>query len=78
MNLESRKIEFVQEFLKLQNEELLTKLEKVLRKKNSYLVDSNYEPFSKNELNSRIDQSEKDYAENKFKESDELLKKYSK
>ena len=37
MNLEARKIEFVQEFLKLQSEEVISRLEKILKKeKNSY------------------------------------------
>ena len=32
MNLEARKIQFVQEFLKLQSEEIVSRLEKILRK----------------------------------------------
>ncbi len=32
MNLEARKIEFVQEFLKIQSEEAISRLEKILRK----------------------------------------------
>ena len=32
MELEARKIEFIQEFLKLQSEEAISRLEKVLRK----------------------------------------------
>ena len=32
MNLEARKVEFVQEFLKLQSEEAVSRLEKILRK----------------------------------------------
>ena len=32
MNLEARKIEFVQEFLKLQSEDAVSRLEKILRK----------------------------------------------
>ena len=32
MNLEARKIEFVQEFLKLQNDESVSRLEKILKK----------------------------------------------
>ena len=78
MNLESRKIEFVQEFLKLQNEELLGKLENLLSKKKENIYSLETETFSKKELNNRIAQSEKDFAENKFKESSELLEKYSK
>lgn len=32
MNLEARKIKFIQEFLKLQSEESVSRLEKILRK----------------------------------------------
>jgi hypothetical protein len=54
MNLEARKIEFVQEFLKLQSEETLSRLA----------------------LNKRINQSESDFRNNRFKSSSELLAKY--
>ncbi len=37
MDLEARKIEFIQEFLKLQSEEAITRLEKVLKKEKNYL-----------------------------------------
>jgi hypothetical protein len=37
MNLEARKIEFVQEFLKLQSEEAISRLEKILRKEQKSL-----------------------------------------
>jgi hypothetical protein len=35
MDLQTRKIEFVQKFLKIQNEELITQLENLLKKKSS-------------------------------------------
>ena len=35
MNLEARKISFVQEFLRLQNEEIVSGLEKIIAKKKS-------------------------------------------
>jgi hypothetical protein len=72
MDLQTRKIEFVQEFLKLQSEELISQFEKLLQKK----AQKNLKPMSIKELNSRIDKSEKDFKEGKFKTSSELLSKY--
>ena len=76
MNLEARKIEFVQEFLKLQNEEAISRLEKVLRKEKKASDLRILEPMTQEELNKRIDQSESDFLSNRFKSSPELLNKY--
>jgi len=75
MDLQSRKIEFVQKFLKIQNEELLSQLENLLKKKSSSKSIS-ISPMSIDELNARIDQSEEDFKKGKFKSSTELLEKY--
>ena len=75
MDLQSRKIEFVQKFLKIQNEELLSQLENLLKKKSSSKSLS-ISPMSIDELNARIDQSEEDFKKGKFKSSTELLEKY--
>jgi hypothetical protein len=76
MNLEARKIEFVQEFLKLQNEEVVSRLEKILRKEKSISDERIVEPMTQDELNKRIDQSESDFENDRFKGSSELLAKY--
>ena len=76
MNLEARKIEFVQEFLKLQSEEVVSRLEKILRKEKRATEDRIFEPMTQDELNKRIDQSESDFRNNRFKDSSELLAKY--
>jgi hypothetical protein len=76
MNLEARKIEFVQEFLKLQSEEAVSRLEKILRKEKNASDERIFEPMSQDELNKRIDQSESDFQNNRFKNSSELLAKY--
>jgi len=78
MNLEARKIEFVQEFLKLQSEEAISRLEKLLRKEKNSSEERVFEPMTKDELNKRIDQSESDFRNNRFKTSSELLAKYEK
>ncbi len=55
VNIEARKIAFVQEFLKLQNEELITLLEKLLHTKKSN--DNDFRQMTVEELNTRIDKS---------------------
>lgn len=76
MNLEARKIEFVQEFLKLQSEEAVSRLEKILRKEKNASDEPIFESMTEDELNKRIDQSESDFRNNQFKNSSELLAKY--
>jgi hypothetical protein len=76
MNLEARKIEFVQEFLKLQSEDVISRLEKTLRKEKNISEQKIFEPMFQTELNKRIDQSESDFRNNRFKSSSELLAKY--
>ncbi len=76
MDLQSRKIEFVQEFLKIQSEEIISRLEKILRKEKKALEDRKFEPMTQDELNKRIDQSESDFRNNRFKSSSKLLTKY--
>jgi len=76
MDLQSRKIEFVQEFLKVQSEEIISQLEKILRKEKKETDERIFEPMTQDELNKRIDQSELDFLNNRFKSSSELLAKY--
>ncbi|AJR03378.1 hypothetical protein [Siansivirga zeaxanthinifaciens] len=76
MNLEARKIEFVQEFLKLQSEEAVSRLEKILRKEKNASNERIFEPMTQEELDKRIDKSESDFLNNRFKSSSELLAKY--
>ncbi len=75
MNLEARKIEFVQEFLKIQSEETIARLEKIL-KQEAELLEENFAPMTHEELNIRIEKSEDDFLNNRFKSSSELLIKY--
>ncbi len=76
MDLQSRKIEFVQEFLEIQSEEIVSRLEKLLKKENKVSSERIFEPMTQDELNKRIDQSESDFQNNRFKSSSELLAKY--
>lgn len=76
MNLEARKIEFVKEFLNLQNEEVVTLLENILRKKKNVSDLRTIESMTQEELDKRINQSESDFQNNRFKSSSELAAKY--
>lgn len=73
MNIEARKIEFVQEFLKLQNEEAISKLEKILRKETKHSGDRKIKPMSVRELNRRIDKSMEDSKNGRLTEANDLL-----
>jgi len=75
MDLQTRKIEFVQKFLKLQSEEVISQFESLLKNKSSRKSPA-ITPMSIEELNSRIDKSELDFKNGKFKTSSELLQKY--
>jgi len=74
MDLQTRKIEFVQEFLKLQSEEIVSMLESVLKRQTHTKPD--FEPMSIAELNARIDKSEEDFKNGRYKSTEELLAKY--
>lgn len=76
MNIEARKIEFIQEFLKLQSEETISRLEKILKKEINASDEQVFAPMTIEELNKRIDQSESDFKNNRFKTSSELLTKH--
>jgi len=54
MDLESRKILFVQEFLRLQNEEVISGLEKVLHKFKQQLFEKNLSPMTLEQFEAEI------------------------
>ena len=76
MDLDTRKIEFIQEFLKIQSEEVVSRLEKILKNEKNNLNTRVLEPMTQDDLEKRIDRSESDFRNNRFKTSSELLAKY--
>lgn len=69
MDIQSRKLEFIQEFLKVQSEELITRLEKLLKTNNEDEVNS----LTIDEFNSRINESMEDSKNERVIGSNELL-----
>ncbi len=57
MDLEARKISFIQEFLRLQSEEIVCGLENLMRKRKAELIEQNFKPMSMKQYNAEIDQA---------------------
>jgi CII-binding regulator of phage lambda lysogenization HflD len=73
MSIQAIKLEFIQEFLEIQNEEVILHLQKLMKLENN----SDMRPMTIEELNHRIDQSESDFEKNKFKSNAEMISKYT-
>lgn len=78
MNLEARKITFIQEFLRLENEEIIIGLENLLRKGKTALIESNYKPMSEEQLNSEIDLAMEDSENGRMIKTTDLKAKIQK
>ena len=76
MDIQGRKIEFVQSFLGLQSEKVITQFENLLKKSKKMEAEKRVKPLSVEELNERISTSEKDFENKRFKTSTKLLAKY--
>jgi len=72
MDLQTRKLELIQEFLKIQSEDVISRLEKILRKENKEFGHEYFKPMTIEEFNSRIDQSMEDSKNGRLIEASEL------
>lgn len=78
MDLQTRKLELIQEFLKIQNEEVISQLEKILKKENKNSNNADFKPMTVEEFNSRIDKSMEDSINGRLIDSSELKAKIDK
>lgn len=60
MDLETRKISFVQEFLRIDNEEIVCLFEELLRKRKAELIEKNFKPMTMEQYSNEIDQAMED------------------
>lgn len=72
MDLQTRKLEFIQEFLTLQSEEVISQFENLMKMR----IKDSFKPMSIEEFNKGIDKSEDDFKNGRYKTSSELLAKY--
>ncbi len=73
MDLQSRKIEFVLEFLKLQNEEAISRLEKLLKTERKTIGKGKIRPMTVKQFNKRIEKSMEDSKNGKLTEDSDLM-----
>jgi hypothetical protein len=73
MDLQSRKLSFIQEFLRIQNEEIICSLENLLKKSKADIYDQNQISKSVEILNSEIDHSMEDSDNDRVISSSDLL-----
>lgn len=78
MDLQSRKLEFTREFLNLQNEEVILRLEKILRTAKKSSHQNEFEPLSHREFNDRIDKSLEDSKDGRLTKASDLKAKIDK
>ncbi|RRO13421.1 hypothetical protein [Flavobacteriaceae bacterium 14752] len=78
MDIQTRKIEFVQEFLKIESEDIINRLENILHKENKNSEKEVFEPMSIDELNKRIDKSLEDSKNGRLTKASDLKAKMEK
>jgi seryl-tRNA(Sec) selenium transferase len=77
MNIESRKLLFIQEFLRVKNEEIIIGLEKTLKQWKSKQYEKELRPMSLEQFNDEIDQALTDSREDNVIKATELRKKWN-
>ncbi|MCM5663584.1 hypothetical protein [Galbibacter mesophilus] len=78
MDLQTRKLELIKEFLRIESEDVIALLEKVLKQGNKISDNEDIKPMSIEEFNSRIDQSMADSKNGRMIEAEELKAKIDK
>lgn len=72
MDIQTRKINFIQEFLRLRNIKLIEKLEKILLEDKAVNYEANLKPMSIDDFNEMIDQSVEDAKQGKVISAQDL------
>jgi len=76
MDIQSRKLAFIQSFLNLKSVEAIAQFKKLMKKAKNIDEENQFSPFTVEEINERISRSEDDFNNKKFKTTSELLSKY--
>ena len=77
MDLQTRKLNIIQEFLRVGNEDLVEKLEKLLKAERKNKLERSLSPMSEEEFNSIIDKSEDDFKNKRVITARDLKKESS-
>jgi hypothetical protein len=74
MNLQARKLSFIQEFLRINSEDLIIKLDDLLHVEKRKMYEQELKPMSIESFNANIDQSEDDAENDRVITAKELKK----
>jgi len=77
MNLDTRKLSFIQEFLLIQNKDLVIEMEQLLMKRKLELLEKELIPMSTIQFNDEIDLALEDSENDKVIKVTELKEKWS-
>ena len=72
MDIQTKKLHFVQEFLRINDEKIIDKLNSLLKVERKNKVENKLEPFTIEEFNEMIDQAELDVKEGRFISAEEM------
>ncbi len=75
MDIQTRKLNFIQEFLTIQNEEIVKAFEQLLRTKKESVPQKKFEPMSVKQYYNEIDEAMKDSENNRGMTTTQLLEK---
>jgi len=77
MNLETRKLSFIQEFLRIKNEEIVIGLENLLKKKRLEQYENELKPMDLKQFNDEIDVALDDSKNDRVTKATELKDKWN-
>ena len=77
MNIETRKLSFIQEFLRIENEEIVIGLENFLKKNKSEQSEDKHKPMGLKQFNDEIDQALNDSENDRVIKATELREKWN-
>lgn len=72
MDIQTKKLHFVQEFLRLKDESLIDKLNTLLKSERKKKIEKELKPFSQKEFNDLIDSAESDSENGRLTSAREL------
>ena len=73
MDLQTRKIHFIQEVLRIKNEKIIEKLEKILHQERKKVIEKELSPMTVEEFNALIDSAEDDSENDRMYNAGEIL-----
>ena len=78
MDIQSIKLKFIEDFLRLKNEQLILKLNELLNREKKNIYENSLKPMTINEFHKGIEQAEKDIEEGNVFTQDQVEEIFAK